>query len=51
MKETRFGSYSIGTKVNIETDLFARYVANILDRREQIRKKGWENIEHIQSLY
>jgi len=51
MKETRFGSYSIGTRVNIETDLFARYIANILDRREQNKKRAWENIEHIQSLY
>jgi len=51
MKETRFGIYSIGTRVNIETDLFARYVANILDRREQSKRKEWEKIELFQSLY
>jgi riboflavin synthase len=51
MKETKFGSYTVGTRVNIETDLFARYVANILDRREQIRKEEWSRIDHIQSLY
>ena len=51
MKETRFGSYSIGTRVNIETDMFARYVANILDQKEQNKKREWEKIEHIQSLY
>jgi len=51
MKETRFGIYGIGTRVNIETDLFARYIANILERREQNRRQKWEEIEHIQSLY
>jgi len=51
LKETRFGIYTVGTRVNIETDLFARYVANILDRREEMKRKEWEKIEHIQSLY
>jgi len=51
IKATRFKIYSVGTRVNIETDLFARYIANILDRKEQNKKIEWERIEHIQSLY
>jgi len=51
LKETRFGNYIVGTRVNIEIDLFVRYVANILKQREKIRKIKWQKIEHIQSLY
>jgi len=51
MRETLFGSYRTGTRVNIETDLFARYVANILDKREEAERVGWETVERIQALY
>ncbi|WP_457599173.1 riboflavin synthase [Hydrogenimonas sp.] len=51
LKETLFGTYRVGTRVNVETDLFARYVANILEKRERMKRRGWEEIEHIQSLY
>ncbi len=51
MRETLFGSYRIGTRVNIETDLFARYVANILEKREEAKKSRWETIERIQAIY
>ncbi len=51
MEQTLFGSYRVGSRVNVETDLFARYVANILDKREEARKKGWETVEKFQALY
>ncbi len=51
MRETLFGSYRMGTRVNIETDLFARYVANILEKREDAKKIEWETIERIQAIY
>ncbi len=51
MKKTLFGSYKKGTRVNIETDLFARYIANILQKKEEPKKNGWERIEKIQALY
>ncbi len=51
LRETLFGSYRVGTRVNIETDLFARYVAQILQKREAAQKSGWEAIERIQALY
>ncbi|BDY12790.1 riboflavin synthase [Hydrogenimonas cancrithermarum] len=51
LKETLFGNYRIGTRVNVETDLFARYVANILEKRETAKRSGWDTIERIQALY
>ena len=51
LENTLFGTYRIGSRVNVETDLFARYVANIMDKREQARQDGWEAVEKIQALY
>ena len=51
LEHTLFGTYRVGTRVNVETDLFARYVANILEKREESKRSGWETIERIQSLY
>ena len=51
IKETLIGSYKVGTKVHIETDLFARYIAHILENRETKTSPSWEDIEKIQSLY
>lgn len=50
MKETLFGSYKIGTRVNIETDLFARYLKHLLASKNS-KNIGWNDIDHIQSLY
>lgn len=49
MKETLFGHYTKGSKVNIETDMFARYIAHFLKHRQ--KSLSWEEIEHISSLY
>jgi len=51
LENTLFGTYRIGTNVNVETDLFARYVAHILEHRENAKKSGWEAIERMQALY
>ncbi|WP_456380872.1 riboflavin synthase [Hydrogenimonas sp.] len=51
LDNTLFSTYRVGTRVNVETDLFARYVANILERREAAKKSGWERIERFQALY
>ncbi|MDD5717232.1 MAG: riboflavin synthase [Sulfuricurvum sp.] len=50
MRETLFGLYQKGTRVNIETDLFARYIRHILTA-SSTRKMSWEDIDHISSLY
>ncbi|MSN96355.1 riboflavin synthase [Campylobacter sp. FMV-PI01] len=49
MRDTLFGRYKVGRRVNIETDLLARYVARALN----LDKKGlsWEDVERISSLY
>ena len=50
MRETLFGSYKKGTRVNIETDVFARYMHHILSTSGK-RDLSWSDVEHIQSLY
>lgn len=50
MRETLFGTYKKGTRVNIETDVFARYIRHILSA-SQNKSMSWNDIEHIQSLY
>ncbi len=51
LKETLFGEYEVGRRVNVETDLFARYVANILQKREESKKSEWERVEHFHALF
>ena len=51
LDNTLFSTYRVGTRVNVETDLFARYVANILEKRDATKKSGWETIERFQALY
>lgn len=50
MKETLFGSYKKGTRVNIETDVFARYIRHILNSSAP-KQMSWRDIDHISSLY
>ena len=49
MKETLFASYKKGSHVNIETDMFARYVAHILAHKTS--STSWDEIDKISSLY
>ncbi len=49
MKETLFGSYKKGSRVNIETDMFARYIAHFL--KHQQKSLSWDDVDHISSLY
>ncbi|EOA5011354.1 riboflavin synthase [Campylobacter jejuni] len=48
-KETLFKDYQVGRKINIESDLFARYIYAQL----QGKNKGlsWEEVERISCLY
>jgi len=50
VKETLFGSYKIGSRVNIETDMFARYIDHILKHR-QAPNMSWNDVEAIQAQY
>ena len=49
MRETLFGAYKKGSRVNIETDMFARYVAHLL--KHQKNPLTWESVERISALY
>jgi riboflavin synthase len=51
LRNTLFATYRTGSRVNIETDLFARYVAHILRRRQAPDRPDWETIDHFQALY
>jgi riboflavin synthase len=50
MRETLFGTYKKGTRVNIETDVFARYMHHIMNTSKQ-SSLSWNDIERISSLY
>jgi len=51
LKETLISKYTIGTKINIETDLFARYIDHILQHRSHQKSMNWDDIEKIHALY
>jgi riboflavin synthase len=50
MRETLFGSYKTGTRVNIETDMFARYIEHIITHQNSA-KLSWDEIEKINARY
>ncbi len=48
VEHTLFKDYRIGTKVNIETDLFARYIDHILSHRQKRSNAlSWQDIDRI----
>jgi len=49
MKETLFGSYRVGTRVNVETDMFARYIEHILQHKK--RALSWDQVDNITAQY
>ena len=51
IKETLIGTYKIGDKINIETDLFARYISRILLHKTGEKNLTWSDIERMHSLY
>ena len=50
IKETLFKRYKKGTHVNVETDMFARYVANIL-KHQKSNSLSWNEVDAISSSY
>jgi riboflavin synthase len=49
MKETLFKNYRKGSKVNVETDMFARYVAHIISHQKNAL--SWGEVEEITARY
>ena len=52
MKETLFKNYKKGSRVNVETDMFARYIAHIL-KHQQAHSSSltWDEVDAIQSSF
>ena len=46
---TLFKKYKVGTKVNLETDMFARYVYNMF--KGQNSKLSWGDVDNIMARY
>jgi riboflavin synthase len=51
LNETLMKNYKIGTKLNIETDVFARYIDHILSHRSSKKSMSWDEIDNIQMTY
>ena len=51
MKETLFRTYKKGSKVNVETDMFARYVAHIIEHQTNSTHLTWDDIDSISARY
>ena len=50
MKETLFKNYKKGTKVNIETDMFARYVSHIIKHQSK-SSLSWDEVDAINASF
>jgi riboflavin synthase len=50
LKESLFGSYSTGHRVNIETDMFARYIYHLFNP-EKKESLSWDQVDKISALY
>jgi len=51
LKETLMKNYKVGTKLNIETDVFARYIDHILAHRSNKKSMSWDDVDKIQMSY
>ncbi|MCD6212931.1 MAG: riboflavin synthase [Sulfurovum sp.] len=51
LKNTLMKNYKVGTKLNIETDVFARYIDHILAHRSSKKSMGWDDIDNIQMSF
>jgi riboflavin synthase len=52
MKETIFKNYKKGTRVNIETDMFARYISHIVSHKQNNQTSlTWNEIDAIQTFF
>ncbi|MDD2652883.1 MAG: riboflavin synthase [Sulfurimonas sp.] len=49
MRETLFKNYKKGSRVNIETDMFARYVAHIISHKKNAL--SWDEVDTILAHY
>ena len=51
MKETLFKNYKKGSKVNVETDMFARYVSHIITHQTKADSLSWNDVDSITAQF
>jgi len=51
LKNTLMKNYKVGTKLNIETDVFARYIDHILAHRSAKKSMGWDEVDNMQMSF
>jgi riboflavin synthase len=51
LRETLMRDYEVGTKLNIETDVFARYIDHILQHRSAKKSMSWDDVDNMQMGY
>lgn len=51
IENTLFKNYSIGTKVNLETDMFARYIYNMFKKDNAKDSMSWGEVDNIMATY
>ena len=48
LAQTLIGTYKIGRRVNIETDMFARYLHHMFQKKEGL---DWNSVDRIMAIY
>ncbi len=48
---TLFKTYQVNSKINIETDMFARYVFNMFKPKKNIDDLSWDSVDKIMANY
>ena len=51
IENTLFKTYQVNSKVNIETDMFARYVYNLFKKDDSSDELSWDSVDKIMSSY
>lgn len=51
MKETLFKNYKKGYRVNVETDMFARYISHIINHQTKSNSLTWDEVDSITAQY
>jgi len=51
LENTLMRNYEIGTSLNIETDVFARYIDHILSHKSAPKSMDWGEVDNMQMSY
>ena len=51
LQNTLFSTYKIQTEINIETDMFARYVFNLFPNMQKDKILSWDDVDKAMAIY